>query len=306
MKYDLEADFSLLRACNFRCGYCFVPAAELAGKVVRFASDEAWGDAFDAGARTWLIHVTGGEPFVYPRFAALCQRLARRHYLSINSNLSLRSVDELIGAVDPARVHFINAALHFEERRRRGQVEAFFARAARLRAGGFNLFATVVLTPKIIRLYPTLARMAEAAGVTLVPKLLRGPYRDRSYPQDYTPLERAAADIYYQRVAPAYRAQVDRWSEAPTIDPLVDRRFLDGLPSYRGRVCGSGRTFVVIDPDGTVRRCGSGQGLGNLLDGSFRPLEAPRACDAAYCHYFCEKYAAPALVTLRRPAASAS
>lgn len=299
MNYDLEADFSLLRTCNFRCGYCFVPAAELASKVVRYATDDEWASAFDAGARTWLIHITGGEPFVYPQFAALCRKLARRHHLSINTNLSLKSVDELIDTVDPARVHFINAALHFEERRARGQVDPFFARAQRLLAAGFNVFASVVMTPKIILLYPQLARKAEAVGLTLVPKLLRGPYRNRVYPQDYSAVERTAADIYYQRVAPAYRQLVAGWSETPTIDPIIDRRFLDGLASYRHKLCGSGHNFVVIDPDGTVRRCGSGQHLGNLLDGSFRPLEAPAPCDAVYCHYFCEKYTSPALVTLR-------
>jgi MoaA/NifB/PqqE/SkfB family radical SAM enzyme len=304
MHYDLEADFSLLRTCNFRCGYCFVPEAELASKVVRHASDEEWAAAFDAGGRTWLIHVTGGEPFVYPRFVALCQTLSRRHLLSINTNLSLKAADELIGNVDPGRVHFINAALHFEERRARDQVAPFFTRARRLREAGFNLFATAVLTPKIILLYPQLARMAEAAGVLLLPKLLRGPYRDRSYPLEYTALERTAADLYYQRAASAFAALVAGWSERPTIDPLIDPSHLDGMASYRGRLCGSGQRFVVIDPDGTVRRCGSEQRLGNLLDGSFRPLSGPAPCDASYCHYFCEKYTG--LVSLRAASPTAA
>ena len=306
MQYDLEADFSLLRTCNFRCGYCFVPEAELAGKVVRYASDDEWAAAFDGGGRTWLIHITGGEPFVYRGFVGLCQKLSRRHHLSINTNLSLRSADELVGSVDPGRVHFINAALHFEERRARDQVEPFFARARRLREAGFNLFATAVLTPKIILLYPQLARLAEAAGVLLLPKLLRGPYRDRIYPQDYTALERTAADLYYRRVAPAFAALVEGWSERPTIDPMVDGSFLDGLGGYRGRLCASGHRFVVIDPDGTVRRCGSEQRLGNLLDGSFRPLEEPGPCDATYCHYFCEKYTSSGLVSLRGRAPAAA
>ena len=34
MRYDIEADFILLRTCNSRCDYCFVPGARLGEKIV--------------------------------------------------------------------------------------------------------------------------------------------------------------------------------------------------------------------------------------------------------------------------------
>src|SRR6476619_762876 len=119
MHYDVEADFVLLTTCTFRCSYCFIPVEDLSIKLRVHATNEAWQNAFDRTGKRWLIHLTGGEPFIYPDFVDLCARLTRSHYLSINSNLAHPSVDDFAKTIDPTRIHFINAALHLEERERK-------------------------------------------------------------------------------------------------------------------------------------------------------------------------------------------
>src|SRR6476619_7665059 len=101
MHYDVEADFVLLTTCNFRCNYCFIPVADLSIKLRVHATNEAWQEAFDATGKRWLIHLTGGEPFVYPNFVDLCARLSQRHFISINSNLAHASVERFASEIDP-------------------------------------------------------------------------------------------------------------------------------------------------------------------------------------------------------------
>ena len=122
MKYDLEADWTLLGTCNYRCGYCFLSPETLGAKLRTFASPENWKRAFDATGYTWLIHMTGGEPSLYPGFVDLCAGLTERHFISVNSNLTHASIESFAKRIKPARTSFINAGLHLEERDRRMQI----------------------------------------------------------------------------------------------------------------------------------------------------------------------------------------
>src|SRR6188768_467149 len=109
LKYDVEADWVLLTTCNFRCTYCFVPLPALATKLTTYGTNGQWTEGFDATGKTWLLHMTGGEPSIYPGFVDLCDQLTRLHYLSINSNLSHRCIETFAERINPERVHFINA-----------------------------------------------------------------------------------------------------------------------------------------------------------------------------------------------------
>jgi len=66
MKYDVEADFSPSTACNFRCRYCSIPLKIRGAEPVLYGTSDQWQEGFDATGKTWLIHVTGGEPFAIP------------------------------------------------------------------------------------------------------------------------------------------------------------------------------------------------------------------------------------------------
>jgi molybdenum cofactor biosynthesis enzyme MoaA len=78
VNYDIEADWHLLYTCNFRCSYCFLPPSVLGQRLSVFAEPEEWARVFDGSGMTWLLHVTGGEPSVYPGFAALSEALTRK------------------------------------------------------------------------------------------------------------------------------------------------------------------------------------------------------------------------------------
>lgn len=85
--------------CDYSCEYCFSSAPKdpsLVGKL----SPRAYADFFDSTGKTWLLHLSGGEPFAYHGLVELCVALARNHRLSINSNLTSKRVRAFAQAVD--------------------------------------------------------------------------------------------------------------------------------------------------------------------------------------------------------------
>jgi MoaA/NifB/PqqE/SkfB family radical SAM enzyme len=290
MSYQVEADWMLLTTCNFRCNYCFNPPDALGAKLNVYGTNLQWSQGFKATGKTWLLHLTGGEPSVYPGFVDLCQQLAQDHYLSINSNLSHRSLDDVAERIDPERVHYINAAVHYDERQKRASLDVFVERVHRLQMRNFYVLVSIIMTPRIVAAFPAISAYFESHGLCLIPKVMRGNYRDQRYPAAYSSDQKA---FILERLAEArrkYAAVTAGMGEAATIDMLADGRFLNGAVDYRGKLCGSGHNFAMIEPDGTVFRCGSGNCLGNILLGNVSLLRGPQACDTSYCPYWCEKY----------------
>ncbi|MBW7969867.1 radical SAM protein [Bradyrhizobium sp. BR 10289] len=288
--YDIEADWHLLDTCNYRCDYCFFGADVLGSKLKSYATAEAWSSAFDRTGKTWLLHLTGGEPSIYPNFVELCSALAKRHLLSINTNLTNASIVRFARDVNPARVSFINAGFHPEERDRRGETTRFIEHADLLRKHGFRIFCSVVATPLALTTFDEAVERLSRARLYPVPKLFRGNFAGKSYPLAYTERERTMFRSYAQRARDFYHGEGDVWGEPPSIDVFNDDRYLTGLPTYGGRLCSAGERFVQIHPNGDVFRCG-GTGLqGNLLQGTTVFQSGASVCQTEHCYYFCEKY----------------
>ena len=294
MNYDIEADWKLLNPCNFRCSYCFIAPSQLASKMRCYASAAEWKAAFAKTGKTWLLHMTGGEPSIYFDFAALCRAVTEDHFMSLNSNLTHGAIAEFARSVDPRRVSFINAGLHLEEREARIGHASFLRHADLLRDAGFPLFVSMVATPTALRRFDEAAQLLRPLGLFPVPKLLRETFEGRQYPGAYTPAEKVRFGVLAEAARAFYGGALAGRAERPSIDIFGDDAFVDGTPSYAGRSCEAGRRFVSIEPDGGVFRCSPKTRLGNLLAGSFAPRPAPAPCDTSYCFYFCQKYAAPA------------
>ena len=246
MNYDVEADWVILTTCNFRCPYCFFPEDVLREKLKVRGSPQHWEEGFDATGRKWLIHITGGEPTLHPEFVELCERLSRNHYLSINTNLSQDKIYDFAERVDPRRIHFINAAVHSQERERISKVGPFVEKARALQEAGFNCFLSVVMTDYVVENYRTIEDEFEKNGLHIIPKIIRGPHDGRRYPRAYTPDQVEKIDRYLAEATANYSGMLERMGERPSIDVLGDSRFLGGIPNYRGRLCSAGQNFVMI------------------------------------------------------------
>jgi len=290
MKYDVEADWLLLKTCNFRCSYCFFPADFLSSKINIYGSPQQWKKGFDATGKTWLLHITGGEPSLYPGFVELCHQLTQNHYLSINSNLTHHSVKDFAQRINPERVHFINASIHFEERIKRGLLNGFIQRVQDLKNAKFNVLLSSVMTPYVLSNFPEICRLFETHGFFPIPKVIRGIYKGKHYPESYSVGQKRIISDYLTIARHNYEPVLNNMEDLPSIDMFSDSRFLDDIKDYHGRMCSAGHRFVALTPNGTVRRCGFYEVFGNILFKDVKLLNSPKLCDTEYCPYFCEKY----------------
>jgi MoaA/NifB/PqqE/SkfB family radical SAM enzyme len=285
----------LLQTCNYRCAYCFLSPESLGSKLRVHAQPDEWERAFRATGLTWLLHITGGEPTIYPYFVELCARLAESHYLSLNSNLSNGSIRDFAEWVPPERVSFINAALHPEDRTRRHGLSTFLDYLAGLRQRDFPVFVSVAATPEALAAFDSYVEMLRPVGLMPVPKVLRGRHAGRVYPAGYTELDRARFRHFSEAARESYRWLIADRAEPPSINPFdhEDEDVLRRRPSFVGQPCSAGHRFVSIDDNGTVHRCADDP-LGNLLEGTMALRPGPTPCDTAYCFYWCRKYTAMA------------
>ena len=296
LTYDIEADWELLTTCNFRCPYCFVPLSALAAKLTTHGTNAQWVEGFAATRKRWLLHISGGEPSIYPGFVDLCEKLTQLHYLSINSNLTHRSIETFAERINPERVQFINASLHYYERSNGHSLDDFINRIHKLRMRRFCVFISSVMTPLLLREFPQISKDFEYHGLFLIPKVMRGWFQGKIYPGAYSEDEKFLIREYLAKAQQDYVSITAEMKEPPTINMLTDDRLLDGPRIYRGKLCGSGFNFVRIEPNGAVIRCGSGVELGNILLKTVAFLDYPKPCDTVYCPYFCEKYTSPRFV----------
>ena len=290
MTFDIEASWLLNLLCNFECAYCS-SRAPIEHPLVGRLTPEQYLDFFDSTGKTWMIHFTGGEPFFHPDFLRLCQTLTTRHYISINSNLSSPRVRDFAANVEASRVQLIHCAVHVEQRDRRKGWRNLQSNVTALLASGFPLFASLVMTPAAFAEFPRVADLFATLGVPLIPKAIRGAFERRWYPQAYTESERAQFCRFSEKAALTVQTAAGQpFRHHPTINPLLDRDYIDGIPDFTGILCSAGRTFVSIGYDGNISRCGQKTLLGNIFERRLDLFAEDRPCDDEFCPYYCTRY----------------
>ena len=263
--WDWEFDWHLTNRCNFYCEYCH---PQIRHVLNRKHLDEPDADLvvrrFNDLERVCLVHMSGGEPFMFPSFVELCEGLAKGHFISINTNLASDGVAEFVRRVPAERVITIVAAIHMPERQRLGhELEAYARNYLALRAAGFDASALYVLYPPLLdRLGDDLERL-NALGVDHVrAKVFKGVYQGRRYPEGYSDDEKALI-------------------LANSGEYVFNRPYLDGMLSFRGEPCTAGVTSFKVTVTGEVRRCASvPTSYGNLYDGTFQPASMAEPCPA--------------------------
>jgi len=291
MKYDIEADWLLLNTCNYTCRYCYRPVEKLRERI-RVAG--GIGDIvgfFNESGLTWLLHITGGEPLVYPQFVELCQELTQEHFISLNSNVSLRNVIDFARTVPPTRVSFVHCGLHIEQRERRDAVPDFINHVDLLQDHGFRVMVSYVMCPDLFGRFQADFDFFLANGIVLIPKALQGSHHGKLYPASYTPDQRQAFLSYSLRAEEQFARLKGTCWPPPTINLFLDRDLVQyGRSDYRGMPCNAGYTFVRIRENGDIQRCGARDVLGNVVGGVFDRRTGPSMCNEFQCPYFCVKY----------------
>lgn len=253
--------------CNFRCEYCFF------SEEFRSIEDSESGiystdhifPSFNNTGETWWIYITGGEPFLYPNFVELCEKLTQNHFITINTNLSTSNTKFFAERIDPTKVYSINAALHILEREKKGGVNKFIDVVNLYQEKGFEVRVEYVVYPSLINRLNSDFEMLKQNGVKILNiKTFRGKYNNLFYPSAYNDDERRLiSNLAIDKV------EVD----------LVDKKL-----SFFGKNCSAGKDFFTMNPGGDLRRCSTGaKTYGNIFKGTFVPDQFAKPCPFPYC-----------------------
>ena len=210
--------------------------------------------------------MSGGEPFLYPGFVKLCSDLTRRHYISINTNLSTSNVYDFVNLIFPKKVIIINAAFHVVEREKRNEGKSDFIDKVRcLRNRGFDVRVEYVVYPPLFSRLAKDVEYLESQGIEVISlKIFRGLYFGREYPQSYTEPERTLIN--------RYTCDVD------------EEVILENEVSFWGRPCSAGQKFFSMDVEGNITRCTTSlKGHGNLFEGEYYFDKTPKPCPFLKC-----------------------
>jgi MoaA/NifB/PqqE/SkfB family radical SAM enzyme len=264
--------------CNYRCTYCNTPkSSDSPDKWDRDrmkvaypgleALIEIWKDVYRRYG-SCEVHITGGEPFVYPKFIEFIRELSKIHTLEIITNLSC-DVEKIIKNVTADRVR-IGTTFHPEF----ADLKKFLDKHMKLRESGFETWANYVAYPAFLKDMPGYKSEFDKLGIYFYMQPYLGFYEGREYPAGYTDSELAYIKQCYDDEDIVNKKTIE-WKTG------VKQRNL------KGKSCRMGQMYAKIYPVGDAYRCcadGCAK-IGNLFDGSFELYNDPLACDSEHC--FC-------------------
>lgn len=257
------------RRCNFRCAYCFRPGVNECQfeehPDCRKHTAQFIADAFQKTGHPWRIHMTGGEPFLYPGFTELLAELQKCNEISINTNLS-QSIKPFMEQIDPKKIYAINATAHIAELEVKcGGLEPFVRRVLQLQDGGFYVQVFLIsYPPELPQLAARIENLRKLGVQRLSVKIFRGDYAGKSYPGAFTKAE---------------RRQILAFGLSPYEEAILADRI-----NFSGGLCDAGHSAFNMDVSGQITRCSTlTESCGNLFDGTFNPGPSPQRCPVRHC-----------------------
>lgn len=238
-------------SCNFRCDYCFgLDLFEPQGKHPY--SNEQIADSFNKTGSSWLIVITGGEPFLHEGFIDLLKLLTKKHTIAFSSNFYSNDIYKLTEIENKNHILLVNASAHFEYRNKTiRNMDDFVEKVMFLQNNGIPVLVSHVAYPPFIGTTENHFDNLRKKGVKDLSVLtFRSSYNGLNYPENYTLQEIDFID----------RNSID-YTES-----LIARKQTD----FYGHYCEAGKNFFFMDFHGNVRRCGSiHEKYGNLFENTF-------------------------------------
>lgn len=249
--------------CNYSCPCCIIKKSECSESYPK-KSEHDWTE--------WVeiinefppanVCITGGEPLLFPGLFKLIHELAKKHRVFLTTNL-YAVPNELLNCKTKMG---ISASFHPYMT----DIESFTKRIHKLKEHGFNPAVEYVAYPPLFDELPEIKTFFEKeVGVTV------------------------NIDPY---ISPDHRYNAAEIETLKRLD-LRSRKFGFDFDGYGvSKYCDAGSKHFVIVPNGDVYTCQAGLlyvisplhknfsspkekfYLGNLFDGSFKPLVNPKMC----------------------------
>lgn len=256
--------------CNYRCSYCNFnePTGWMEPEPTVYPGLDTWVEVWRKIYEEYgscEIHCAGGEPFVYPNFMDLIEKLSKMHTLEFSTNLHW-DPEDFIRRMRPGRAR-IGVSFHPEV----VSFETFFEKVLKLKNAGFEVWVNYVAYPPIFNGMQEFKQQFEQIGVAMSLLPFKGEYEDRKYPEGYTEEEKQ----YLKKCAGA-----DLWTQK-----TMDFAFVKEKRETKSRLCRMGQMYAKIHSNGDAFSCCSktARKLGNLVAGTFSLLEEPFLCEDDNC-----------------------
>lgn len=273
LKLPLSGTFELSPVCNFACRMCYVrkTAAEVAAHSRPIMTLERWTElareARDAGMLYLLL--TGGEPFLWPNFWTLYDRLTDMGFLiSINSNGSLIDPNAIVRLRErpPTRINITLYGASDETYEALCGAKGVFSKVDQaisgLKEAGVLVKLNCSLTPYNAHDLARMDAYAKERGLILetntymFPPLRRDPMQvgrnDRFTPEDAAHYHLLRYRLQYGDEI--YRQYLKNVVRGITDPPGLDEQCIDPLD---GKIrCRAGKASFWVTWDGYLTPCG--------------------------------------------------
>ncbi|MCX5694693.1 MAG: radical SAM protein [Candidatus Omnitrophica bacterium] len=264
--------------CNYQCSYCNTPKPwdppgkwdKNRDKIVYPHIDklfEIWQDIYNRYG-SCEIHITGGEPFVYPSFLKLIKFLSTIHTLEIITNLA-SDVQDILNNVTADRVR-IGTTFHPEFT----DLNEFLEKHVILRKNGFDTWANYVAYPPQMDKMASYKKEFDKLGISFNMQAYMGKFNGKDYPGGYDASELSHLKGCYED------------------DDIVNKKTIEWktgteYKKTKGKPCRMGQMYAKIYPNGDAYRCCGNlkETIGNLFDGTFKLLDEAQPCNCEPC--FC-------------------
>jgi MoaA/NifB/PqqE/SkfB family radical SAM enzyme len=239
--YDAWLFWAVNYKCNLNCAYCGTRSEkEKKAEKTKIAISDLM-SALNKTNKTFRITLTGGgEPFLIPNIIEACAEITQKHYISFNTNLTSKRVEEFCEKIDPERVLFIIASLHIKELERLNLLDRFIYNFQLCKAKGFQIYAKeVAYIPLLaeVRKYKT---FFEKKGIQIEFNPFIGEYNGKKYPYSYTGEELTIFGL----------------------DKIDINKFYQ-----QGKLCNAGYNVGFVNQNGYITPCGMiHKPMGNIYD----------------------------------------
>lgn len=280
-RYDAWLLWKIAGKCNLFCEYCYNHPAEREKPSIRYFLDEierrrerisqvgisnlikAIGlrikertvktsaidipvliNTLNKTNKIFRITFTGeGEPLLNPNIIEVCLEVTKKHYISLNTNLTSKKIEEFCKKIDPRKVVEIHASLHIKELERLRLLDVFVHNFMLCRKRGFNIIAVAVAYPKLFGEVGKYKELFKKNRIKLTFGRFQGIYHGEKYPNAYTERELEAFEIK---------------NEANVNMSLCSK----------GEICNAGYNAAVVWANGVVMSCNNiPERLGHIYKG---------------------------------------
>ena len=208
--------------------------------------------------KTLRVRLTGGEPFLFNNFVRLCKEITQKHYIDIESNLTVKQNAQIFcDTIDPKRVNDIRAAFHIIELEKKKLIDQYIENFLYFKEKKFHITALTIAFPPIIKKIFQYKKILKTYNIDLISQPFIGYYNGKKYPLSYKHQDLNQLEL--------------------------DSNNFSFIRKTKGQPCPVGVNFFVIYPSGDIHPCYQiYKKLGHINEG-FKVSDKLTICPFEYC-----------------------